>query len=152
MAGLGFTEDEVAGLLSAGFLARYQLLARRNAGERATIPAMTPAHLLIVPRADPQLFDYLSRRLSGVSRVEVILDRRAGERRRSDRPAADRRRGERRSPAFRVNTTLGCAMIAVEREGHDDLASGPDIDSARRTLLWPSQRLRDLPPPHIAST
>ena len=69
---------------------------------------MTPAHLLIVPRADPQLFDYLSRRLSGVSRVEVILDRRAGERRRSDRPAADRRRGERRSPAFRVNTTLGC--------------------------------------------
>jgi hypothetical protein len=113
---------------------------------------MTPAHLLIVPRADPQLFDYLSRRLSGVPRVEVILDRRAGERRRSDRPVTDRRRGERRSPAFRVNTTLGCAMIAVEREGHDDVTSEPDIDSARRTLLWPSQRLRDLPPPHIAST
>jgi hypothetical protein len=109
---------------------------------------MTPAHLLIVPRADPQLFDYLSRRLSGVPRVEVILDRRAGERRRSDRPATDRRRGERRSPAFRVNTTLGCAMIAVEREG----TSEPDIDSARRTLLWPSLRLRDLPPPHTAST
>ena len=112
---------------------------------------MTPAHLLIVPRADPQLFDYLSRRLSGVPRVEVILDRRAGERRRADRPATDRRRGERRSPAFRVNTTLGCAMIAVEREGHDP-ASEPDIDSARRTLVWPSLRLRDLPPPHIAST
>ena len=111
---------------------------------------MTPAHLLIVPRADPQLFDYLSRRLSGVSRVEVILDRRAGERRRSDRPATDRRRGERRSPAFRVNTTLGCTMIAVERE--HEAPSEPEVDASRRTLLWPSLRLRDLPPPHTAST
>jgi len=112
---------------------------------------MTPAHLLIVPRADPQLFDYLSRRLSGVPRVEVIFDRREGERRRSIRPATDRRRGERRSPAFRVPTTLGCAMIAVEREGRE-APSESDVDAARRTLLWPSLRLRDLPPPHSAST
>jgi hypothetical protein len=112
---------------------------------------MTPAHLLIVPRADPQLFDYLSRRLSGVSRVEVIFDRRAGERRRSMRPAADRRRGERRISAFRINTTLGCTMIAVEREGRE-APSGPETEASRRTMLWPSQRLRDLPPPHSAST
>ena len=112
---------------------------------------MTPAHLLIVPRADPQLFDYLSRRLSGVPRVEIIFDRRAGERRRSVRPATDRRRGDRRSSAFRVNTTLGCTMIAVEREGHE----GPPesgMDASRRTMLWPSLRLRDLPPPHSSST
>jgi hypothetical protein len=109
---------------------------------------MTPAHLLIVPRADPQLFDYLSRRLSGVARVEVIFDRRAGERRRSSRPVTDRRRGDRRSSAFRVNTTLGCTMIAVEREGRE--SSEPE--TSRRTLLWPSLRLRDLPPPHSAST
>ena len=112
---------------------------------------MTPAHLLIVPRADPDLFDYLSRRLSGVPRVEIIFDRRAGERRRSVRPATDRRRGERRSPAFRVNSTLGCTMIAVEHEGHD-VATESETETSRRTMLWPSLRLRDLPPPHIAST
>jgi hypothetical protein len=111
---------------------------------------MTPAHLLIVPRADPQLFDYLSRRLSGVPRVEVIFDRRAGERRRSSRPVTDRRRGDRRSSAFRVNTTLGCTMIAVEREGRE--SSERETETSRRTLLWPSLRLRDLPPPHSAST
>ena len=112
---------------------------------------MTPAHLLIVPRADPQLFDYLSRRLSGVPRVEVIFDRRAGERRRSIRPATDRRRGDRRSPAFGVNTTLGCTMIAVEREGHE-AAHESGAEASRRTMLWPSLRLRDLPPPHSSST
>jgi hypothetical protein len=111
---------------------------------------MTPAHLLIVPRADLQLFDYLSRRLSGVPRVEVIFDRRAGERRRSSRPAADRRRGDRRSSTFRVNTTLGCTMIAVERDSGE--TSEPELETSRRTLLWPSLRLRDLPPPHAAST
>src|SRR5262245_45609405 len=110
---------------------------------------MTPAHLLIVPRADPDLFHYLSRRLSGVPRVEIILDRRAGERRRSVRPATDRRRGDRRSPAFRVNSTLGCTMIAVERESHD---IPTERETSRRTMLWPSLRLRDLPPPHTAST
>src|SRR4029453_12255227 len=100
----------------AAFRARRQLLPRQKRGECVTIPAMTPAHLVIVPRADLQLFDYLSRRLSGVPRVEVIFDRRAGERRHSSRPAADRRRGDRRSSTFRVNTTLGCTMIAVERD------------------------------------
>ena len=112
---------------------------------------MTPAHLLIVPRADTELFDYLSRRLSGVSRVEVIFDRRSGERRRAVRPATDRRRGERRSPAFRVNTTLGCTMIAVEREGREGPAES-EVEASRRTMLWPSQRLRDLPPPRTAGT
>ena len=112
---------------------------------------MTPAHLLIVPRADPQLFEYLSRRLSGVPRVEVIFDRRAGERRRAERQVAERRRGDRRSPAFRVPTTLGCAMIAVERDGRE-MSSGPEMEASPRTMLWPSLRLRDLPPPHSSST
>ena len=112
---------------------------------------MTPAHLLIVPRADPDLFDYLSRRLSGVPRVEVIFDRRAGERRRFVRPVTDRRRGDRRISAFRVNSTLGCTMIAVERESRD-VPMESDNEASRRTMLWPSLRLRDLPPPHTAST
>jgi len=112
---------------------------------------MTPAHLLIVPRADPVLFDYLSRRLSGVPRVEVIFDRRAGERRRSVRPATDRRRGDRRSSAFRVNTTLGCTMIAVERETRD-VPAQPEGEGSRRTIVWPSLRLRDVPPSRTAST
>jgi hypothetical protein len=111
---------------------------------------MTPAQLLIVPRADPDLFDYLSRRLSGVPRVEVIFDRRSGERRRSARAVTDRRRADRRSPAFRANTTLGCTMIAVERETRDEAER--EIEASHRTMLWPSLRLRDLPPPHAATT
>jgi hypothetical protein len=41
-------------------------------------------------------------------------------------------------------------MIAVEREGRE--GSEPEMETSRRTLLWPSLRLRDLPPPHSAST
>jgi hypothetical protein len=111
---------------------------------------MMPAHLVIVPRADPDLFDYLSRRLSGVPRVELIFDRRAGERRRAVRPATDRRRGDRRTPAFRANTTLGCTMITVEREARDEAER--EIETSGRTMLWPKLRLRDLPPPRPATT
>jgi hypothetical protein len=42
-------------------------------------------------------------------------------------------------------------MIAVEHEGHD-VATESETEASRRTMLWPSLRLRDLPPPHIAST
>ena len=41
-------------------------------------------------------------------------------------------------------------MIAVERDSGE--TSEPELETSRRTLLWPSLRLRDLPPPHAAST
>lgn len=39
-------------------------------------------------------------------------------------------------------------MIAVERDSGE--TSEPELETSRRTLLWPSLRLRDLPPPHGA--
>lgn len=49
--------------------------------------------LIVVRRDEPELYDYLRRRFQGMRSVEVILDRRAGERRRSDqRPLAQERR------------------------------------------------------------
>jgi hypothetical protein len=53
--------------------------------------------LIVVRRQDQALFDYLERRLVGVRGVEIILERRTGDRRRQVRkPAVERRRLERR--------------------------------------------------------
>jgi hypothetical protein len=41
-------------------------------------------------------------------------------------------------------------MIAVERETRDEAER--EIEASHRTMLWPSLRLRDLPPPHAATT
>jgi len=55
-------------------------------------------HLFIVARHDPYLADYLRERFSGESNVQVLLDRRRAERRRTDSATVpDRRRGQRRS-------------------------------------------------------
>jgi hypothetical protein len=54
-------------------------------------------HLILVARGEPDLYDYLLRRLAGVGKVAVIADRRRGERRqRVEARAPERRRGERR--------------------------------------------------------
>jgi len=55
-------------------------------------------HLFIVSRHHRDLHDYLVTRFEGDAKVEVILDRRRGERRRRGRngSAADRRRHDRR--------------------------------------------------------
>ena len=58
----------------------------------------TPRHLLIVARSEPMLYEYVKRTFAGEDTVEVILDRRLGERRRaSASPAVERRRADRRS-------------------------------------------------------
>ena len=54
--------------------------------------------LWIVARDQPDLYEYLSRRFSGVQEVRVILDRRHTERRTFAEPyQPERRRAERRS-------------------------------------------------------
>jgi hypothetical protein len=56
------------------------------------------AHLFIVAWNRPDLWDYWKRWFSGVENVEVILDRRRGERRRAPQAfEPERRRAERRS-------------------------------------------------------
>lgn len=58
----------------------------------------TPRHLLIVARSEPTVYEYVKRTFAGEDSVEVIMDRRLGERRRASASAAvERRRADRRS-------------------------------------------------------
>jgi len=76
-------------------------------------------HLFIVSRQLPDLYRYLSREFATEADVEVILDRRHGERRsRGDRaplPGGDRRRTERRNQADLSGelSTLGYAFVRL---------------------------------------
>jgi len=58
-------------------------------------------HLFIVSRQQPDLFSYLTREFSAESEVTVIIDRRQGQRRASEEPAAS---AERSANAARVAT------------------------------------------------
>jgi hypothetical protein len=77
-------------------------------------------HLFIVSRQEPDMYRYLSREFSTESDVDVILDRRYGERRaRGERratPRGDRRRTERRSKTDLRGqlSTLGYAFVRLD--------------------------------------
>jgi len=71
--------------------------------------------LIVVRRLDTTLFEYLQQRLAGVSGVRVILERRAGDRRRQTCPhAPDRRRLERRLRHGQVSA-LGYTIVRFRR-------------------------------------
>ena len=75
------------------------------------------AHLFIVSRLEPQLFEYLSREFASEADVKVILDRRLGERRRSEQTHdVERRRADRRTLGHipRQLRSLGYAFVRVE--------------------------------------
>ena len=78
----------------------HGICARHEAQLLASLPSRSfpdVEMLLVVRRPDPTLFEYLQRRLVGVRGVQVILERRQGDRRREARPPAkDRRRLQRR--------------------------------------------------------
>ena len=58
---------------------------------------MVVQYLLIVARSQPDLCSYLADNFAGDEKVEVLLDRRRGERRRRTEPhEPERRQGERR--------------------------------------------------------
>lgn len=77
-------------------------------------------YLLIVARNQPDLSDYLSRSFSADDKVQVILDRRVGQRRRQvqahdpDRRLGDRRRQPSDGERF---LSLGVTLIRLEPEG-----------------------------------
>jgi len=90
------------------------LTSRRSIGYKNNVD-----HLFIVSRQQPDLYRYLSREFSTESDVEVILDRRQGERRihgeRRATPRGDRRRTDRRGQADlggQLNT-LGYAFVRL---------------------------------------
>lgn len=72
--------------------------------------------LFIVSRAEPRLHRYVASAFAGVGEVEIVLDRRQGERRQSQDPALpDRRLGDRRLyDVTRSLQQLGWAVVKAE--------------------------------------
>ena len=110
----------------------------------------TPAGqwLLIVSTKSRALFEYLSRSFRDVPTVEVILDRRQGERRgRAARPNAERRRGDRREERDQRGRYPLLGYVLIRRNG---TAPGGAQAGKRgrgqlgtddgRTLPWPDVR------------
>jgi len=75
-------------------------------------------YLLIVARNQPDLCDYLSRSFSGDEKVQVMLDRRGGQRRQQvEGHDPERRLGERRQNNGERFLSLGVNIIRLEPEG-----------------------------------
>jgi hypothetical protein len=89
----------------------------RSIGYKSSVPE----HLFIVARSQVDLYRYLSREFSTEADVQVIVDRRHGERRlsgeRREMPRGDRRRAQRRvhkDVSTQINT-LGYAFVRLNR-------------------------------------
>jgi hypothetical protein len=69
----------------------------------------------IVSRNDPKLYEYLKHYFAGRADVDVILDRRQGERRQhAESSPTDRRRSDRRQHSVNVHlAALGVALVSV---------------------------------------
>lgn len=76
-------------------------------------------YLLIVARNQPDLWLYLKNNFAGDEKVEVILDRRRGERRqRIQAHESERRRAERRrQPNLEKDLTYRSFVIVRQRQG-----------------------------------
>lgn len=79
------------------------------------------AHLFIVSRLEPDLYNYLAREFSTEEDVRVIVDRRVGERRGlagngGGAQQVERRQGDRRRQAHvaRQLSSLGYAFVRLE--------------------------------------
>ena len=71
------------------------------------------AHLFIVAWNRPDLWDYWKRWFSGVENVEVILDRRRGERRQAPRAFEPERRGAERRCREDIDDEIRTARFAI---------------------------------------
>ena len=108
----------------------------------AAHPSADPARVVVVvPRKETGLHDYLRRSLGALKNVEVVLDRRAVATTRSD----ERRR---RASANTERQILMCSLVRCPAEtprsaGAETPPDHPDTGPPR-TLLWPALRLDDL--------
>ena len=90
--------------------------------------------VVVVPRHEAALHEYLRKSLACLTDVEVVLDRRAS----AVTPPDERRR----TPSENERKILMCSLVHC--------ASPPpappvaDVESTHRTLLWPALRLEDL--------
>ena len=77
---------------------------------------MAVRYLLIVARSQPDLWRYLTDNFSGDEKVEVVLDRRRGERRRRTQPhEPERRQGERRRQPG-IDSDLSYRFLVIVRQ------------------------------------
>ena len=91
--------------------------ARRMPSRRAAEDLAIAKHLLVVARHRRELFEQVKRAFAGHESVEVILDRRAGERRqRKGASALDRRRRNRRSRSVidEQLRTIGWSLVLLD--------------------------------------
>ncbi|MBI2217277.1 MAG: hypothetical protein HYU51_08270 [Candidatus Rokubacteria bacterium] len=73
-------------------------------------------YLVIVSRERPDLFDELKRRFAGDPTVQVLLDRRVGERRQREHARPGERRGrDRREATMHVTASLWLAGYVIVR-------------------------------------
>ena len=91
---------------------------------------MDPGLMVIVPHHLPARAATLSEALAGTN-IQVVIDRRHGERRRVQQPpVVQRRRGERRGTARVVAYVYACPVVVAV--GTPPRASGPPDVPARR--------------------
>ena len=85
---------------------------------RTRLVPSEPQLIVVVAGHDRGLFEYLTRGLATVEGVQVILDRRQGERRMSPRPVSvERRQGDRRQPRQVVHF-MGCTFVRASAPSH----------------------------------
>jgi hypothetical protein len=97
--------------------------------------------VVVVPRKEARLHEYLQRSLAALKNVEVVLDRRAT----TITPADERRRRASRNSERQI---LICSLVRCPPEpaerARPEPAVGPEDTGHPRTLLWPRLRLEHL--------
>ena len=97
----------------------HGICARHEAQLLAEIPSPSFPDvelLIVVHRSDHTLFEYLQPRLSGLRGVQVILERREGDRRREARAQTSDRRHLRRRLRLGQVSSLGYTIVHFRRK------------------------------------
>ena len=99
--------------------------------------------VVVVPRQETGLHDYLQKSLACLEDVEVVLDRRT-----TDAPPSDERR---RQPSENgEHKLLICSLVHCPVPSPPARPEEPPeraVDGTQRTLLWPRLRLEHLQSP-----
>jgi len=105
-------------------------------------PPPDPARVVVVvPRREMRLHEYLRRSLASLKNVEVVLDRRAA----AVTPPDERRRRQSKDSERPI---LICSLVRcpVETPEHTppEIPAAKDQAGRHHTLLWPALRLEHL--------
>jgi hypothetical protein len=104
-------------LVSEAGAPRVKEGSRKASSRRAAEDLALAKHLLIVASHRRELYEQVKRAFAGHESVEVILDRRAGERRqRKGAPALEKRRRDRRSRSVidEQLRTIGWSLVLLD--------------------------------------